>query len=65
MISMGTKSEPNSVVEKYKYFNSLDESYGMLCLEISLDTLFHIESDSIPKEVWTILKGLFGKQDEL
>ena len=30
-LTMGTKLEPNFVVEKAKYFNRLDEAFGMLC----------------------------------
>ena len=29
-VTMGTKVEPNSVVEKERYFNILDEGYGLL-----------------------------------
>jgi hypothetical protein len=62
---MGTESEPTSTVEKEKYFNRMDEAYGLLCLSISPDLLFHVESTSTPNKVWTTLKGLFKKQDEL
>ena len=34
-VTMGTKVEPNPVVEKSKYFNRLDEAFGLLCLSIS------------------------------
>ena len=34
-VTMDTKVEPNSVVEKAKYFNFLDEAYGLLCPSIS------------------------------
>ena len=33
-VTMGPEVEPNSVVEKAKYFNRLDEAYGFLCLSI-------------------------------
>ena len=62
---MGTEVEPNSVVEKAKYFNKLDETYGFLCLSISREFLFHLESMTSPKEVWEKLESLFGKTDEL
>ena len=29
-VTMGTENEPNSTVEKDKYFNRLDEAFGML-----------------------------------
>ena len=64
-ITMGKEVEPNSQVEKTKWFNKLDEAYGLLCLSISSDLLFHVESASFPNEVWTKLEGLFGKQDVL
>ena len=62
---MGQEAEPNSQVEKSKWFNKLDEEYGLLCLSISSDLLFHVESSSSPNEVWTKLERLFGKQDVL
>ena len=33
-VTMGTETEFNSTVEKSKYFNRLDEVFGMLCLSI-------------------------------
>ena len=36
-VTMGTKVEPNSIVEKAKFFNKLDEAYGLMCLSISLE----------------------------
>ena len=57
--------EPNFVVEKAKYFNRLDEAYGLLCLSISRELLFHIDSLTIPNEAWVKLETLFGKNDEL
>ena len=62
---MGTEVEPNSVVEKSKYFNKLDEAYGLLCMRISRYFLFHLDSLTSPKEVWEKLESLFGKTDEL
>ena len=62
---MGTEVEPNFVVEKSKYFNRLDESYGLICLSISREILFHIDILTIRNEVWVKLESLFGKTDEL
>ena len=62
---MGTEVEPNSVVEKDKYFNKLDEEYGLLCLRISREFLFHLENLTSSKEVWEKLESLFGKTYEL
>ena len=64
-VTMGTEVEPNSVVEKAKYFNKLDEAYGLLFLSISREFLFHLDSLTSPKEVWEKLESLFGKTDEL
>ena len=50
-VTMGTEVEPNSVVEKAKYFNKLDEAYGLRCLIISRELLFHLNSLESPKEV--------------
>ena len=62
---MGTEVEPNFVVEKSKYFNRMDEAFGLLCLSISRELLFHIYSLTTPNEVWEKLEALFGKTDEL
>ena len=63
-VTMGSKVDPNSVVEKAKYFNRLDESFGMLCLSTSRDLLFHVDSLGTANEVWLKLESLFGKTDE-
>ena len=63
--TMGIEVEPNSTVEKAMYFNRLDEAYGFLCLSISRELLFHIDSLTTPNEVWVKLETLFGKTDEL
>ena len=47
-ITMGTKVEPNSAVEKSKYFNRVDEAFGLLCLSISRELLFHVDSLTTP-----------------
>ena len=64
-VTMGTKVEPKSTVAESKYFNILDEAYGLLCLSISREILFHIESLTTPNEVWVKLEKLFGKTNEL
>ena len=43
-VTMGTEVEPNFVVEKAQYFNKLDEVFGLLCLSILREILFHIDS---------------------
>jgi hypothetical protein len=43
----------------------MDEALGTICSLISLDLIFHISSCKTPNEAWTILEGIFGKQDEM
>ena len=50
-VTMGTEIDPNSVVEKAKYFNRLDEAFGMICLSNLRDLLFHVDSLGTPNEV--------------
>lgn len=64
-ITMETEVEPTSAMEKTRYFNRMDEAFGILCLSISPKLLFHVESCSTPNEVWKSLEELFGKQDEM
>ena len=63
--TMGTETEPNSVVEKLKYFNRLYEAFRMLCLNISRDILFHVDSLTTPNEVWLNFDSLFGNTNEM
>ena len=65
MIAMAMTVEPTTAIEKSKYLNRMDEAYGALCMHISPELLFHISSCKTPNEVWTTMKGLFGKQDEM
>jgi hypothetical protein len=39
--------------------------FEIICLSISLELLFHIESSTTLDEVWTTLEVLFGKQNDL
>ena len=39
-VTMGTEVEPKSAVDKAKYFNKLDEAYGLLFLSISREIIF-------------------------
>ena len=63
--TMGTELEPNSVVEKAKYFNRLDETFGMLCLNTSRELLFHIEILGTLNGFWVNFESLFEKTDEM
>ena len=62
---MALENEPNSVVEKAKLRNRLDESYGLLCLFVYPDILFHLDGLTTPNQVWNKLESIFGVQDEI
>ena len=47
--------------EKIKWHNRRDEAYGLLCLSISRDFLFHLDELTSPNEVWENLVEIFGK----
>ena len=64
-VTIGTEVEPNSAVEKAKYFNKLDEAFGLFYLRISRELLFHVDSLETPNEFWVKLEALFRKTDEL
>ena len=64
-VTMGIEVEPNSAIEKSKFFNRLDEAFGMLCLSISRDFLFHVDSLTTPNELWLKLESVFGNIDEM
>ena len=51
-VTMATEADPNVVVEKIKWHNRRDEADGLLCLSISRDLLFHLDSLKYPNEVW-------------
>ena len=53
------------MIEKAKWHNRLDEAYGLLCLSISTDLLFHLDGLTTPNQVWTQLESFFGVQGEL
>jgi hypothetical protein len=50
-ITMGTEVEPTNVVEKEKYFNRMYEAFVLICLSISRDLMFHVDTASSPNEV--------------
>jgi hypothetical protein len=62
---MATKVEPKSSIENNKYLNRMDEAYDLICMSISIELLFHIDTCTTPYEIWTKLEHLFGKHDEL
>ena len=63
-VTMAT-AEPNAATEKIKWHNRRDEAYGLLCLSISRDLLFHLDGLTSPDEVWEKLFDHFGKTDEM
>ena len=65
ILTMATEAEPNATVEKIKWHNKKDEAYGLLCLSISRDLLFHLHGMTSPNEVWEKLVEIFGNIDEM
>lgn len=51
-VTMGTKLEPTSAVEKRKWFNQCNEAFVTLFMSISLDLLVYVESCNTPQEFW-------------
>ena len=64
-VTMGTETEPNSVVEKSKYINRLDDAFKMLYLSILRDLLFHVDNMAYPNKLWLKLEEFFGNTDEM
>ena len=64
-VTMSTETDPNAVVDKMKWHNRRDEAYGLLCLSISTDLVFHLDSLTSPNEVWENLEDIFGNIDEM
>ena len=64
-LTMATEAEPNAAAKKIKWHNRRDEAYGLLCLSISRDLLFHLDGLTSPNEVWEKIFDIFGKTDEM
>ena len=58
-VTLALENDPNVVIEKYKWHNRLDETYGLLCLSISHYLLFILDSLTTLNQVWTKLESLF------
>ena len=43
----------------------MDEAYEILCLIISPNLLFNVDTCKTPNDVWTKLKDFLGKKDTL
>ena len=65
ILLISKEAEPNAAAEKIKWHNRRDEAYGLLCLSISRDLLFHLDWLTSPNEVWEKIADLFGKTDEM
>ena len=63
--TMAPEAEPNVATEKIKCHNRRDEAYGILCLGVSRDLLFHLNGLTSPNEVWEKLVEIFGKTYEM
>ena len=61
-VTMETEVETNVAAEKIKWHNRRDESYGILCLRISRDLLFHLDGLTSPNEVWENLVEILVRQ---
>ena len=59
-VSMEIEDEPNAILENIKRHNRRDEAYGLLCLNISIDLIFHLDGLTSPNEVWEKVQTLFG-----
>ena len=64
-VTMEIEVETNAAAKKIKWKNRRDEAYGLLCLSISRDLLFYIDSLTYPNEAWENLEYIFGKRDEM
>ena len=62
---MALDNEPNVVLDKAKWHNRFIEAYGLLCLSIYPNLIFHLDGFTTPNQVWTKLESLFGVQDEI
>ena len=65
IFTMATNIYPNAAAKKIKWKNRRDETYGLLCLSISRDLLFHLDSLTSPSEVWEKLEEIFGKTNQM
>jgi hypothetical protein len=59
MLTMNTKTETTSAIEKSKYLNRMDEAFETICSLISPELLFHLSSYKTPTESWTTMEGIF------
>ena len=60
-VTMSMEVDSNAAAEKIKGKNMRDEAYGILCLSISRDLLFHLDGLTSHNEVWKNLKYIFER----
>ena len=63
--TMEIEADPNAATDKIKWHNRRDETYGLLCLSISKDLLFHLNGLTSPNEVWENIVEIFCKTYEM
>ena len=64
-VTLATEVDPNAVADKFKWHDMRDDAYGILCLSISRDTLFHLDGLTSPNEVWEKIEYIFGNTYEM
>ena len=64
-VTMETEANTNTTTEKIQWHNRRDEVYGLLCLSISRDLLFHFDGLTSCNEVWENIEEIFGNIDEM
>ena len=58
-VNMAIEVDPIAIAENIKWHNRRDEAYGILCLSISTDLLFHLDGLTSLNEVWEKLVEIF------
>ena len=64
-VTMETEADPNAAADKIKWHNRRNEAYGLLCLSISRDLLFHRDGLKSTNELWENIVDIFGKIYEM
>ena len=59
MVTMDTQEDTTTAAEKIKWNNGRDEAYSLLCLSISRDIVFHLDSLTYPNDVWENVEYTF------
>ena len=64
-VNMETEADPNATTQNIKWHNRRDEAYGLLCLNISRDLLFHLDGLTSSNELWDKIQYLFGNKNNM